>query len=71
MNNEAAFRCEPYGDKGMTLRDYFAAKVVNGILANSATEIRPEDMPQVAAVCYAMADAMLKARKNEQTDDPQ
>ena len=47
------------GSNGMTLRDYFAAKAM---LARGFT-VRPYDTTyQTAKDCYAMADAMLKAR---------
>ena len=54
------------GHKGMTLRDYFAAKamqpVVDDFLA-SGWSFANEDLSQfVAQHCYAIADAMLKAR---------
>jgi hypothetical protein len=45
--------------KGMTLRDYFAAKAMQGILADPST---PEIM-DIAGAAYEMADAMLKARQ--------
>lgn len=44
---------------GMTLRDYFAAKAMQGILAN------PEyDMPNesLAGEAYKIADAMIRQR---------
>jgi hypothetical protein len=45
---------------GMTLRDYFAAKAMQGFLAS----IRPQDKVEVVPeIAYAMADAMLKARQ--------
>ena len=48
------------GSNGMTLRDYFAAKAM---LARGFT-VRPYDTTyQTAKDCYAMADAMLKARE--------
>ena len=49
---------------GMTLRDYFAAKAMQGILASSAPITRKIDVDQlVAVVAYKIADAMLKARE--------
>lgn len=51
---------KPY--KGMTLRDYFAAKAMQGILAGWATGLPPSDMTVEAS--YAYADAMLAARSN-------
>jgi hypothetical protein len=54
---------------GMTLRDYFAAKAMQGLfscpdwLDGAGEEV---DVPNcMASAAYAMADAMLKAR-----DDP-
>lgn len=44
-------------EEKFTLRDYFAAKAMQGI----AQEI--EDETKAARWCYEMADAMLKARK--------
>lgn len=47
--------------EGMTLRDYFAAKAMQGILA-SFTSSQP-DMDITAKVSYKYADEMLKARE--------
>jgi hypothetical protein len=46
---------------GMTLRDYFAAKAMQGLLACPLQPQSGEDM--YAKDAYAMADAMLKARE--------
>ena len=47
---------------GMTLRDYFAAKAM---LARGFT-VRPYDTThETAKDCYAMADAMMKAREEK------
>ena len=48
---------EPSG--GMTLRDYFAAKAMQ---AGMSIPVKSEPVA-FAAACYAMADAMLEARK--------
>lgn len=52
-------------DYGMTLRDYFAAKAMQGLGQNmrftKETSIE-DDMSKLADTCYALADAMLKAR---------
>ena len=45
---------------GMTLRDYFASKAMQGLLAAGGGVVTPAD--QRAAQAYKMADAMLKAR---------
>lgn len=54
-------------ETGMTLRDYFAAKAMNGILASCPEGIRFQNLPddsfgRWAESSYRMADAMLKAR---------
>lgn len=50
---------------GMTLRDYFAAKAMQGLLAAQIHGFndRPANGP-FASMAYEMADAMLKAREN-------
>jgi hypothetical protein len=47
---------------GMTLRDYFAAKAMQGFMANKSNPMhyQPEEDAQWA---YTIADAMLKARE--------
>lgn len=46
-------------EKGMTLRDYFAAKAMQGLLAGTKTS----DCMMIVKDAYAIADAMLKARE--------
>ena len=45
----------------MTLRDYFAAKAMHGVMA------RTTDQSGIARWSYEMADAMLKARMEKNT----
>lgn len=45
---------------GMSLRDYFAAKALQGLMADPGLIGNTE---QVAQVAYRIADAMLKARE--------
>jgi len=47
---------------GMTLRDYFAAKAMQGFIACPNTRGEPND---IAAWCYQMADAMIQERSKE------
>jgi hypothetical protein len=47
---------------GLSLRDYFAAKAMQGSLADDA---RLRDKVAFAKWCYEMADAMLSARGTE------
>ena len=51
---------------GMSLRDYFAAKALQGFIQYSATKgiyTPPDD--QLAKAAYDLADAMLKAREEK------
>jgi len=63
--------CEP--EYGMTLRDYFAAKSMQGTLSNTesldachrvAKERNADPFTLVAISAYQMADTMLKARQS-------
>lgn len=66
MNKETGGQAfpEPIMDfgqsRGMTLRDYFAAKSMQGTLTNPEWNHWSEE--QHAAYAYVVADAMLKAR---------
>lgn len=46
---------------GMTLRDYFAAKAMQGMSANP--EMSGTSPKTIADIAYEWADAMLKARE--------
>lgn len=49
------------GQEGMTLRDYFAAKAMQGLITN------PKNVGRAgASLAYQMADAMLAAREHQQ-----
>jgi hypothetical protein len=80
--NEPAFPAEEWIDStdphvvnpkrhlGMTLRDYFAAKAMQGAIVNATLGGMPgvddgatEAAGALARACYAVADAMLKARE--------
>jgi len=54
-------------ESGMTLRDYFAAKVLQGVMASgTAMSIgtnHEEGMLDMARAFYSMADAMIQARE--------
>lgn len=45
---------------GMTLRDYFAAKALQGLCADPGTSGAKRE--NLVAECYELADAMLAAR---------
>ena len=62
-----SFECR-YKEEGMTLRDYFAAKAMQGLIARESTgafdfEACPNDPWRVALWAYDVADQMLKARE--------
>ena len=48
---------------GMSLRDYFAAKAMQGISANPECNERTFD--EISEISYRQADAMLKAREEK------
>ena len=54
-------------EPGMTLRDYFAAAALQGLLGNSEfhveTDVESEIPNAIATYAYQAADAMLKARE--------
>ena len=72
MKNQSAFPWTAddgemiQGEKGMTLRDYFAAQAMQGAIAHglfNADKASSGYAEYVANVAYVYADAMLKARK--------
>ena len=70
--NPQAFPCEKFEpEKGMTLRDYFAAKAMQAILTAMYSSPVPETLSEiskqfdlVAPNSYAFADKMLKQRES-------
>ena len=51
--------------EGMTLRDYFAAKAMQGAIAHglfNAEKSSPDYAEYLSTIAYVYADAMLKAR---------
>jgi hypothetical protein len=51
-----------YQNNGMTLRDYFAAKAMQGLIQDH-TQSNEKYYESCANTSYAMADAMLTARQ--------
>lgn len=78
MNNQIndggpAFPLQAHGDEeksryyltqqGMTIRDYFAAAALQGLMGRAWGEVPTKELFNVwAKSSYAIADAMLKAR---------
>ena len=56
---------ETYITKGMTLRDYFAAKALQGLLASEVNA----PMQTFAVRSYKIANEMMKAREKESLND--
>jgi hypothetical protein len=68
MNNPPAFPNEGFNgwgepEKGMTLRDYFAAKAMQSFLDEVGSESDQRFYKDIAIGAYQVADAMLKARE--------
>lgn len=72
--NEKHMRAFPYlvndgetitGEKGMMLRDYFAAKAMQGLLSNPKLqdEIIKAGQSWIYDSAYAIADKMMEARE--------
>ena len=53
----------PFPDSGMTLRDYFAAKAMQGLLAQPLGTALESDPILGAQYAYRVADAMLAVRR--------
>jgi hypothetical protein len=58
---ESAFPFTGAGTEGMTLRDYFAAKAMQAIIARADSRFSTT-LEFVGGKAYQYADAMLKAR---------
>lgn len=63
--NGSVNECPPLVSYGMTLRDYFAAKAMQGMcsISNDSGGARYWTVEGIAKSAYAQADAMLEARK--------
>ena len=61
----------PLPGTGIPMRDYFAAKAMQGLVAD-LDYINPDHMTNAGAIArdaYAMADAMLAARQEKQPEN--
>ena len=50
-------------DQGMDLRDYFAAKAMQGFIAALVNDDSVVPYTHITAMAYKMADVMMEARK--------
>ena len=79
MDNVKAFPLakQGYWQEGMTLRDYFAAKAMQGTVSSNknlkdmldVVGVDSELLPYIAEKSYQIADAMLKARQSTNKTD--
>ena len=60
--NGDVYRYGVDAQSGMTLRDWFAGQALMGDHAQNGCALTDEKCADVAANCYAMADAMLAER---------
>jgi hypothetical protein len=69
-NNEPAFPgfpCDSFQDRGMTLRDYFAAKAMAAMLSIEDVHLNNTET-EIATWAYQQADAMMEARKQKKDE---
>ena len=74
MKNQPAFPTTQYAngispsnfDSGMTLRDYFAAKAMQGLIHHFDFGTFRDDPMRLALWAYDAADAMMEARENRE-----
>lgn len=59
------FGNDDFCEMGMSLRDYFAAKAMQAMVASDSYESGDWGQEDIAEQSYQMADAMLKARAKE------
>ena len=67
IENEPAFPAYDHLEQlltdGMSLRDYFAAKAMQGMFSNTEVAALVNSHEQFAELAYRMADAMLRERQ--------
>ncbi|HQR21887.1 MAG TPA: hypothetical protein PKV98_13520 [Burkholderiaceae bacterium] len=61
----SAFPSPAYAKLGMTLRDYFAAKAMQGY-CSCRTWREDVNIHETASIAYDVADAMIRARDAEE-----
>ena len=65
MTDKSAFPIirSQHTDLGMTLRDYFAAKAMHGLISQFAEGFEPDTVDGFSNISYRVADSMLKERE--------
>lgn len=51
-----------YQIEGLTIRDYMAAKALQGLLSNRTVDLKATPINNFAKDAYNLADAMIRAR---------
>ena len=66
MSKDTGGPAFPFGTAfaGMTMRDYFAAKAMHAFLMRPSSMTAPDEV--IAEAAYDTADAMIKARNNNE-----
>jgi len=63
MDEQSAFPYTEHCRDGMTLRDYFAAKAMQAMLARTPWDESGVSYAQLTGSAYEMADAMMLSRE--------
>jgi hypothetical protein len=66
-NNEPAFPCDSFQEKGITLRDYFAAKAMAAMLSIKEVHYEASES-NIATWAYQQADAMIQVRQQKKDE---
>ena len=70
INDEDRIREGWYGQGGMSLRDYFAAKAMQGAISTCGEDASYKGIAstgdEISIMAYAIADAMLEARNKKE-----
>lgn len=61
INTADPYTMNPVSHGGMDLRDYFAAKAMQGIISRNNRKFDLSDVQ----LCYQVADAMMKEREQK------
>jgi hypothetical protein len=66
-NYEQAFPSDSFQDRGMTLRDFFAAKAMAAMLSIEQVHFDNTET-QIATWAYQQADAMMEVRQQKKDE---
>lgn len=66
--NDLAFPIQGFAD-GITIRQYYAAKALQGLLSSPDLKQIHGDQDDLARACFRAADALIKYENEESIDD--